>query len=158
MSTAGAATRHPFLSFSLSLSLSLSPFFLSIFLGPHLRHGDVAGLAGLIGAAAARLCHSHSRSRSNAGSEPRLRPSPQLTATRDPNPLSEARDGTRRLVEPSRIRSPLSHDRNSIWYQFLLYSTVTSRAPDEIGCSVQCCAVRPYCFPVPPTRPKYNRS
>ena len=35
---------------------------------------------GLIGAAAASLHHSHS----NARSEPRLQPTPQLTATRDP--------------------------------------------------------------------------
>ena len=35
---------------------------------------------GLIGAEAAGLHHSHSK----AGSEPRLRPAPQLTATPDP--------------------------------------------------------------------------
>ena len=35
---------------------------------------------GLIGAVAASLCQSHS----NAGSEPRLQPTPQLTATPDP--------------------------------------------------------------------------
>ena len=35
---------------------------------------------GLIGAAAASLCHSHS----NAKSEPHLRPTPQLTATPEP--------------------------------------------------------------------------
>ena len=35
---------------------------------------------GLIGAVAAGLCHSHS----NARSEPRLRPTPQLTATPEP--------------------------------------------------------------------------
>ena len=35
---------------------------------------------GLIRAVAASLCHSHS----NAGSEPRLQPTPQLTATPDP--------------------------------------------------------------------------
>ena len=35
---------------------------------------------GLIGAVAAGLCHSHC----NAGSEPRLRPTLQLTATLDP--------------------------------------------------------------------------
>ena len=35
---------------------------------------------GLIGAVAAGLCHSHS----NMGSEPRLRPTPQLTATPHP--------------------------------------------------------------------------
>ena len=35
---------------------------------------------GLIGAVAAGLCQSHS----NAGSEPRLQPTPQFTATPDP--------------------------------------------------------------------------
>ena len=35
---------------------------------------------GLIGAVAAGLCHSHS----NAGSEPCLQPTPQLTAMLDP--------------------------------------------------------------------------
>ena len=35
---------------------------------------------GLIRAVAASLCHSHS----NAGPEPRLQPTPQLTATPDP--------------------------------------------------------------------------
>ena len=35
---------------------------------------------GQIGAAAASLCHSHS----HAGSKPRLRPTPQLTAMPDP--------------------------------------------------------------------------
>ena len=41
---------------------------------------------GQIGATAASLHHSHS----NIGSESRLQPVPQLTAT--PNPLNEARD------------------------------------------------------------------
>ena len=30
------------------------------------------------------------------------------------NPLSEARDGTRRLMVPSRIRQPLRHDGSSV--------------------------------------------
>ena len=55
---------------------------------------------GQIRAAAARLCHSHS----NAGSQQCLQPTPQLTATPDPDPLSKARDGTRNLMDPSRIR------------------------------------------------------
>ena len=42
-------------------------------------YGD-SQVRGLIGAVAASLCQSHS----NAGSEPRLRPSPQLTAMLDP--------------------------------------------------------------------------
>ena len=57
---------------------------------------------GPIGAVAASLRQSHS----NAGSEPRLLPTPQLTATPDRivNPLSKGRDRTRNLVVPSRIR------------------------------------------------------
>ena len=41
---------------------------------------EASYVRGLIGAVAASLCHSHS----NATSEPRLRPTPQLTATPDP--------------------------------------------------------------------------
>ena len=55
----------------------------------------------LIGAVAPGLCQSHS----NARSEPRLWPTPQLTATLHLNPLSEARDRTRNLMVPSRICS-----------------------------------------------------
>ena len=40
---------------------------------------------GLIGAVAASLRQSHS----NVGSEPRLRPTPQLTATLDPQPTEQ---------------------------------------------------------------------
>ena len=45
------------------------------------------------------LHHSHS----NARSEPHLPPTPQLTATPDLNPLSEARGGICILMVPSRI-------------------------------------------------------
>ena len=48
---------------------------------------------GLILAAAASLCHSHS----NARSTPHQQPTPQLTETPDLNPLSEIRD----WIEPS---------------------------------------------------------
>ena len=54
---------------------------------------------GLIGAVASGLHQSHS----NAKSEPRLQPTPQLTATPILNPLSEARDGTCIIMVPSRI-------------------------------------------------------
>jgi len=50
------------------------------FLGPHPRHMEVPRLGALIRAVAASLHHSHS----NAGSKPRLQPTPQLTATPDP--------------------------------------------------------------------------
>ena len=55
-----------------------------------------------IGAVAAGLCHSYS----NVGSEPRLPPTPQLTAhsswqCRILSPLSEARDRTHNLMVPS---------------------------------------------------------
>ena len=50
------------------------------FLGLLRWHMEVPRLGGQIGAAAASLHQSHS----NAGSEPRLRSTPQLTATPDP--------------------------------------------------------------------------
>ena len=55
---------------------------------------------GPIGAVATSLHQSHS----NMGSEPHLQPTPQLMATPDLNPLSEARDRTCHLMVPSRIR------------------------------------------------------
>ena len=55
---------------------------------------------GLIGAVAANLRHSHSHARSKLC----LQPTPWLTPTLDPNPLSEARDRTDNLLVPSRIR------------------------------------------------------
>ena len=51
-----------------------------VFLGLHLQHMEVPRLGGLIRAVAAGLRQSHS----NTGSEPCLRPTPQLTATPDP--------------------------------------------------------------------------
>ena len=55
---------------------------------------------GLIRAVAASQRQSHS----NWGSEPRLRPTPQLMGTRILNPLSKARNQTINLMVPSRIR------------------------------------------------------
>ena len=55
---------------------------------------------GRIRAIAAGLCHSHS----NTVSELCLRPTPQLTAYRNLNPLSKARDQTRNLMVTSRAR------------------------------------------------------
>jgi len=52
---------------------------------------------GLIRAVATGLHQGHN----NSGSEPRLRPTPQLTAT--PDPLSEARDQTHNLMVPGRF-------------------------------------------------------
>ena len=52
---------------------------------------------GQIGAVAPGLHHSHS----NAGSKPCLLPTPQLTASQILNPLSEARDQTRVLLDAS---------------------------------------------------------
>ena len=51
-----------------------------VFFGPHLGHMEVRRLRGPFGAIAAGLHHSHS----NAGSKPRLRPTPQLMAILDP--------------------------------------------------------------------------
>ena len=63
---------------------------------------------GQIRIAAAALHHSHS----NAGSEPRLQPIPQLTATPDPQP-NEARDGTCIFMDTSQVLNPLRHNENS---------------------------------------------
>ena len=93
-----------FLSFFLP-----SFFFLSFFLPPFLlpfrlfratltAHGG-SQARGLIGATVASLHHSHS----NEGSEPSLRPTPQLRETPDPYPLSEARDQTCDLMGASQI-------------------------------------------------------
>ena len=49
------------------------------FLGPLLQHMEVSRLGGLIRAVAASLRQSYS----NAGSEPRLQPTPQLTVMPD---------------------------------------------------------------------------
>jgi len=43
------------------------------------------------------------QSHSNTGSEPRLRPTSQLMASPDPNPLSKVRDPTNNLIIPSQI-------------------------------------------------------
>ena len=60
----------------------ISFFFLVFlpFLGPLQRHMEVPRLGVEFGAVAAGLRQSHS----NSGSELRLRPTPQLTATLDP--------------------------------------------------------------------------
>ena len=59
------------------------------FLGPHWWHMEVPrlGVQSELSIVAS-LRHSHS----NTGSEPHLQPTPQLVATLDLNPLSEARD------------------------------------------------------------------
>ena len=60
-------------------------FYLFIYFGlcpfraTHMAYGG-SQARGLIGATAAGLCHSHG----NMGSDPRLQPIPQLTATPDP--------------------------------------------------------------------------
>ena len=56
---------------------------------------------GWFKAVAAGLCHSHSHS--NIRSKPHLQPTPQLIATLDPNPLSEARDRSYVLLDASQI-------------------------------------------------------
>ena len=62
-----------------------------------MAYGD-SQTRGRIRAVATGIHQSHSY----AGSEPRLQPTPQLTATSDiPNPLSKARDRTRNPMVPS---------------------------------------------------------
>ena len=58
---------------------SLPPLFFLLFRAAPEAHGD-SQARDLIGATAASLCHSQS----NARSEPRLRPTPELMATLDP--------------------------------------------------------------------------
>ena len=81
--------------------------FLFIFLSFYLVFSRAAPSAyggsqarGQIGAVAAGLYQSHS----DLGSELNLRPTPQLMAAPDLNPLSEARDRTRNIMVPSQIR------------------------------------------------------
>ena len=62
-----------------SLSLSLFFFTFAFSRAAPVAHGG-SQARGLIGAIASSLCQSHS----NAGSEPGLQPTPQLTATPDP--------------------------------------------------------------------------
>ena len=57
-------------------------FFSFFCLGPYPRHMEVPGFQGPNRAVAAGLHHSHS----NAGSEPCLQPTLQLTVTPDPSP------------------------------------------------------------------------
>ena len=54
-------------------------FYFLLFRAAPAAYGD-SQARGPIGAVAAGLCHSHG----NAGYQPRLRPTPQLTATPDP--------------------------------------------------------------------------
>ena len=73
--------------------------YLFCFLGPHPRHIGSSQAWSQNRAAAAGLCYSHC----SAGSEPRLQPTPQLIATLDPQPTSEARDQTHLLMDTDRI-------------------------------------------------------
>ena len=67
--------------------LILPSFFKSLFRAPLMAHGD-SQARGRIGAVAAGLRQSHS----NSGSEPCLRPTPQLRQRWILNSLREARD------------------------------------------------------------------
>ena len=79
---------------------------------------------GLVRATAAGLCQSHS----NATSELRLLPTPQLMATPDPYPLSEVRGQTRNLMVPGQIcfcytmtGTPLKHQLSKEFNLILSY-------------------------------------
>ena len=71
-----------------------------------------------IGAVAAALHHS----RSHTGSEPHLQPTPQLTATLDPQPIEQGQ-GSNPQPHGSQLDSlttePLSHDGNSLYVLLL---------------------------------------
>ena len=74
----------------------LSFFFL--FKAEPAAYGD-SQARGRIGAVATGLRQSHS----NSGTESRLQPTPQLTATQDPQPTERGQGSTRNLMAPSRI-------------------------------------------------------
>ena len=80
---------------------------------------------GLIGAAATGLHHN----RSNAESEPHLRPTPHSRPRRILNPLIEARDRTRILMDASRVRQPLCHNGNSMWCSSLVWFFLCKNNP-----------------------------
>jgi len=73
--------------------------FLSFYDHTHFKYGD-SQATGPIGTVAAGLCHSHS----NAGSGPRLQPTPRLTAMLDPQSTEKARDQTLILMDARRVR------------------------------------------------------
>ena len=76
---------------------------------------------GLIGATADGLCHSHS----NAGSEPRLRPTPQLMATPDPSPTVRGQGSNLQLHGSWSDLFPLGHDRNSFFFFFFFFACLS---------------------------------
>ena len=76
---------------------------------------------GQIRAAAASLCHHHSKARS----KPHLRPTPQLAWIL--NPLSKARDRMHILIDTSRFLNPLSHNGYSKIHPFKLHNSVVFR-------------------------------
>ena len=82
---------------------------------------------GWIGTTAASLCHSHS----NVGSEPCLWPTPQFTATRIPNPVSEAGGSNLHALMPVGFTSPAPQwERQSICHIFFIHLFVDS----HLGC------------------------
>ena len=67
---------------------------------------------GVESATAAGLCHSHDNTDSRSknlrirAQDLSLQPTPKFTATPDPQPTEEARDGTHNLMVTSRIHFP----------------------------------------------------
>ena len=78
-------------------------FFFWLLRAARAAYGSVQA-RGRIRAAAAGLRHSHS----NVGSEPHPQHTPQLVATPDSYPLSEAMDRTGIIMDPSLVYNPLS--------------------------------------------------
>ena len=75
-----------------------------------MAYGSSQG-SGQTGAAAAGLHHSHS----NARSELRLQPIPQLLATLDSQPTERGQDQTLILMDTSWVLNLLSHNGNSFF-------------------------------------------
>ena len=90
-------------------------FFFLLFRATPMAYGGSQS-RGWIRATAAGLCHSHS----NARSEPRLWPTPQLMATSEPSP-NEWGQGSNPQLRGSRTDSfPLCHKGNSTMHHFII--------------------------------------
>ena len=109
-----------FLFFFLSFSLLFSFLFL-LFKATPVAHGS-SQARGRVGTVATSLRYSHSY----ASSDLCLWPTPQLTATPDPQPTERGQGLNLHLVDISRVLNPLSHSGNSLHMLHFLSETVLS--------------------------------